>query len=194
MVKEGDYMISDQEILGGLRAAIERGETLKDAMMTFYQAGYDKTEIEEAARAYLNQQKSEAQNINVAQRVQPGQKEMSKEEKLEEMNKPKERPEPKSMSEPESKSMPMMSKPEPKPMPIMPKPKSVSSELLNKKKEITPQKVSAYEMPKKKDQNPRKNNALTYILIFVLLFLFGILAAVYLFKDELIQFINGMFT
>lgn len=55
MVKQNDYLMTNREIIGGLRSAIERGEKLKDAMMTFYQAGYSKIDIEEAARVYLSQ-------------------------------------------------------------------------------------------------------------------------------------------
>jgi len=55
MVKQNDYLMSNQEIIGGIRSAVERGENLKSAMMTFYQAGYSKIEIEEAAKAYLSQ-------------------------------------------------------------------------------------------------------------------------------------------
>jgi hypothetical protein len=40
----------NEEILGGLKSALERGESLKRAMMTFFNAGYKKEEIEEAAK------------------------------------------------------------------------------------------------------------------------------------------------
>lgn len=43
----------NEEIFSGLKAALERGQSLKNAMMSFYNAGYDKTEIEEAARALV---------------------------------------------------------------------------------------------------------------------------------------------
>ncbi|RLG16286.1 hypothetical protein DRN69_01160 [Candidatus Pacearchaeota archaeon] len=46
----------NQDILGGLKSALERGESLKQAMMTFYNAGYRKEEIEEAARALKEEQ------------------------------------------------------------------------------------------------------------------------------------------
>jgi len=39
-----------EDILGGLRTALARGQTLRQAMMSFYNAGYVKEEIEEAAR------------------------------------------------------------------------------------------------------------------------------------------------
>ena len=40
----------NQEILGGLRHALNRGESLEKVMLSFYNAGYRKEEIEEAAR------------------------------------------------------------------------------------------------------------------------------------------------
>jgi hypothetical protein len=40
----------NEEVLGGLRSALERGESLKKAMITLYNAGYGKEEIEECAR------------------------------------------------------------------------------------------------------------------------------------------------
>jgi len=39
-----------EDILGGLQAALSRGETLQQAMQSFYNAGYDLNEIQEAAR------------------------------------------------------------------------------------------------------------------------------------------------
>ena len=44
----------NQEILGGLRAAVEKGESLQKAMMTFYNSGYPKKEVEQAARVFLD--------------------------------------------------------------------------------------------------------------------------------------------
>jgi len=38
-----------EDILGALKSALIRGETLKKAMMTLYNAGYKKNDIEEAA-------------------------------------------------------------------------------------------------------------------------------------------------
>jgi hypothetical protein len=40
----------NEEIYGGIKAALERGNTLKSAMMSFYNTGYKKEEIEAAAR------------------------------------------------------------------------------------------------------------------------------------------------
>ena len=41
----------NQEIFEGLKAALERKQSLKRAMMSFFNAGYSKPEIEEAAGA-----------------------------------------------------------------------------------------------------------------------------------------------
>ena len=45
----------NQEILGGLRHAINKGESLEKAMLSFYNAGYKKEEIEEAAKFIQNE-------------------------------------------------------------------------------------------------------------------------------------------
>lgn len=173
MVKETDYMISDQEILGGLRAAIERGSTLKQAMMSFYQAGYDKSEIEDAARAYMNQQRNEDMQLNPAQIVQKTEikKEEEKKEDTKKVNQG---------SQNNIQKIPSA--------PVGPSGLSQGSSM-----EAIPQKVSSYDMPKKKEVKAPKSNILTFILIFVLLFLVGVLFAVYMFKEELVQFINSMF-
>lgn len=39
----------NEEILSGLNSALSRGDSIKKAMMSFYNAGYKKEEIEEAA-------------------------------------------------------------------------------------------------------------------------------------------------
>jgi hypothetical protein len=40
----------NEEIIGGLVSALSRGEYLEKAMMTFYNAGYEKEEIEDSAK------------------------------------------------------------------------------------------------------------------------------------------------
>jgi len=42
--------MSNEFILEGLKNALNKGQSLKDAMMSFYNAGYKKEEIEKAAR------------------------------------------------------------------------------------------------------------------------------------------------
>jgi len=43
-------MLND-DIVGGLKSALERGATLKQAMMSLFNSGYKREEIEEAARS-----------------------------------------------------------------------------------------------------------------------------------------------
>ena len=46
----------NQEILGGLKHALNRGEPLEKAMLSFYNAGYKREEIEEAARIFQQEE------------------------------------------------------------------------------------------------------------------------------------------
>lgn len=43
--------MAKEEIVEGLRLAVSKGESLRSAMMSFYNAGYSKQDIEDAARA-----------------------------------------------------------------------------------------------------------------------------------------------
>lgn len=52
----------NEEIYGGMRAALARGQTLKSAMISLYDAGYKKEEIEEAAR-FLVETDREAERL-----------------------------------------------------------------------------------------------------------------------------------
>jgi hypothetical protein len=47
--------MANEEIMGGLISALSRGESLENAMMTFYNAGYKKEEIEDSAKEVYNQ-------------------------------------------------------------------------------------------------------------------------------------------
>jgi hypothetical protein len=46
----------NEAILGGLRIAMTHKFSLKDAMQSFYNSGYDKKEVEEAAQIIFNEQ------------------------------------------------------------------------------------------------------------------------------------------
>ena len=47
-------MVND-DIVGGLKSGLERGEPLQQVMMSFLNAGYNKSEIEEAARSLMSE-------------------------------------------------------------------------------------------------------------------------------------------
>jgi hypothetical protein len=53
----------NEEIIGGLVSALSRGEPLEKAMMTFFNAGYGKDEIEESAQEVYKQLGPQAMGI-----------------------------------------------------------------------------------------------------------------------------------
>ena len=58
-----------EEIIEGLKYAVAKGETLPKAMMSFYNAGYSKQDVEDAARALQAPQLQQTQPLQ-----QPSQK------------------------------------------------------------------------------------------------------------------------
>lgn len=64
--------MTKEDILGGLRNAMSKGASLKDAMQSFYNAGYKKEEIEQVAREFQSQQKIQ-QNQNQQMQIQKSQ-------------------------------------------------------------------------------------------------------------------------
>jgi len=123
-----------EEILGGLKLALSKGESLKQAMMSFYNAGYKKQDIEEAARTlHMQEHPSLLQKpIEVLK-----QKFFNK---------------------------------KPKQIPI-----------------IKPQNISDYQQQSVKP----KGKIILFLLIFILLILIGALASLFIFKNEVVSFINS---
>ena len=142
------------DILEGLRTATSRGQTLKDAMLSFFNAGYTKQEIEEAARALqLEQVQGKQQSIfqqktsQIQQQVQPQQQKQIQQQ----LQQPKQ----KLFQQPAQK---------------------VSN-------------YSSYEQPK-----PSKANSLVVILlIIVCLILIGALVAIFVYKNQVINFFTNLF-
>lgn len=64
-----------EDILRGLQVALSKGESLEQAMYTFYNAGYNKEDVEEAAQALqtaISQQQPIIQSLTKTnQQVQP---------------------------------------------------------------------------------------------------------------------------
>jgi len=182
MVKEDEYLLTNQEILGGLKAAIERGQNLKQAMMSFYQAGYKKEEIEDAARAYLYLQRG-ASETQLPARNQPlepkGEMKKAEEKKVE--VKP---------AESEEKGYSKFEKTQV----TVPGAGLGTKKPEEEGKQKVVQKISGYGPEKNPEKIAKlKGKAVTIVLIIVLLALLGILALVFLFRAELVNFINGLF-
>lgn len=59
----------NEEILGGLRVAISHKSSLKNAMQSFYNAGYKKEEIEEAAKIVFAEQHGQKTQIPLENQI-----------------------------------------------------------------------------------------------------------------------------
>lgn len=153
----------NEEILGGLKLALSKGESLKKAMMTFFNAGYKREEIEEAAKALQTQGiEKQMPEQKPAQIKQPIKKPFIKRKPAQKVS---------AYGEPSEKE-------------IFPE----------EKKEITKEKPIQKESPKKissyeKSTSP-KGKIMIILLIIFLIFLIGGLIAVFLFKQEIIDFFN----
>lgn len=163
----------NEEILGGLKLVLSKGGSLKQAMMSFYNAGYKKEDIEEAARA-LQKERVEQQEIQ---------------QKPEQPIKKPQKSKGKIIQRVSGYGEPM--KEQIRSVPKMKKKMDSAIERLNvpkqKIREKTSQKVSDYgEKPKP------TGKLIIFILIFFLLFLLGVLAAVFFFKKDLVEFFNNL--
>ena len=139
------------EILEGLKAGLERGQSLKRAMMSFFNAGYSRQEIEEAAKALLQ--------VPVKKEILP-------------------QPE---IKIPERKNT-FFGKPKIQSQISIPKQPIQNQKLIAP---VVSQNVSNYETKQKSDK------LMIIILVSVLIFLLGILAVVFFFKDEILSFFGG---
>jgi len=132
----------NEDIVGGLKAALARGESLKQAMMSFYRAGYKKEDIEWAARS-LHMQEPQRPRQTLLKRPKQG---------------------------------------------LIRKPKPVVTQKIKRPEHSVSQKVSNYGKSKKP-----KGKLIIILLIFFLLVLLGVLAGIFLFKEELVEFFDKLF-
>ena len=198
-----------EDILGGLKLALSRGDSLQNAMQSFYNSGYKKEEIEEAARA-LHQQTIQQPPRQPPQQVMPQPSQQTTTQQALPQSKPilPVSPAPQTYVQPkttlivsqqtqtsvkETQRTPMQrpsfSYQNPEDNFIPPEEKE---SIVNRFKQlrVSPQveqteKVSAYAEYKRPGLD-----AVTVILIIILLALLGVLAAVFFFKDNLIEFLN----
>lgn len=168
----------NEEIVGGIISGMERGESMQKAMMTLFNAGYKKEEIEEAAALIVN---LGIQTKDIPKKV------ISEISKVEE--KPKDTKLNQSQINPQTFGAPVLTAAEKeKAMPLTAPSLTSSSTKRLSEKEKTVQKVSSYG----KDSGS-KEKVMIFLLIALLVFLVGILVAIFLFKDELINFFSTFF-
>ena len=152
------------EIVGGLELATEKGESLRSAMVSFFNAGYKKEEIEEAARFLQIRQRQPKET--------PGKNNKEPKKKIEKIKKfqPKKPGRKKDIRYVQSVS----NYEAPKPIKKPPKQKG-------------PKKISNYgEKPK------QGGKILIFFLILFLIVLFGVLAAVFFFRQEIADLFNKL--
>ena len=223
----------NEEIIGGLISALSRGEPLEKAMMTFYNAGYDREEIEGSAKVVYAQLGPQAMGIKSslqealdeiaikvgADKIKSNQmqnnnssqdssniSQLAIQKRTPEMNSfnknnfnsnnekypqrissyGEENPVKYDSGAEQLANKIEMAVKNLKQMNIPSKIEIINRNIESKSPQVI-QKVSAY-----KESPPKQfNKAITYLLIFVLIFLLGILGAVFFFKDDLINMFNN---
>jgi hypothetical protein len=203
----------NEEIVGGIKNALERGDSLRDAMMSFFNAGYDRKEIEEAAATLLHYPTAKAETkapIPEIKKVEP-----KIEHKIEPIpvpkviqkvssygeEKPKEIIKPKKKGFLFFKSKSKEQKEMPKPIPkviIHEEPKFIPKELprtiINAMPQTTPKKIEKpvqRKVSSSSEMTPQEK-AIIAILVGLLIFLVGLLITIFLFRQQLIDFISSM--
>lgn len=174
----------NEEVLGGLRSALERGQTLERAMLTLFNSGYKKEDIEEAARSLLQFQPSA--------QLQPPIKTVAKSTIVKQappVSPPKQQmnfPQPTQIQKPTLQPQ----------IPSMIQRAQTQSQIQQPTSTISKpvQKVSNYgEEKQKEEKRPAKEKAIIFILVFLMAFLLGLLAVIFLFKDQLIAYFSNFF-
>jgi hypothetical protein len=184
----------NEEIVGGIRTALERGETLKRAMMTFFNAGYKREEIEEAAK-FVNENPN-MPSVSIAAPVEKQKQGLfwgAFNKKI---------PERKIISsEPVAvPQAPISSNPQPvqqvvsnygeKKLPQIPTPVSKPTQIVSNYGGVPivsqPMQNTANGTGKPKDK------FIIIVLVVLLFFLLGLLASIFLFKTEIINFFSNM--
>ena len=162
----------NEEILGALNSALARGESLKKAMMTLFNAGYKKEEISEAARS--------VQKFAPSTKPQTPTTEDSKKSKIKKPKKINPGVDIQNLA-PSGKLAPKTDQAS------QPAEQQVPGQTPQQGSQA-PQRVSGYGKPPKP-----AGKIIIIILGFLLLLLVGILVTIFLFKEELIGFFNNMF-
>lgn len=150
-----------QDILGGLRVALSKGEPLQSAMQSFYNSGYKKEDIEEAAQALYTENPQTRQTAQepaspifqksqqlVVQQTYPSQIQQAPSQQVQQ--------------------------------PIQ------TQQTQQSQQPQVRQFVSNYEQPEQK----KKIDLITIVLVLILVCLLGVLAGVFFFKQQLVEFLT----
>ncbi len=187
--------MSKEDIVEGLRLALARGEPLQKAMMSFYNSGYLKQDIESAARELQN---PPLLSSSYSKPLSPPSSPSSPQPSSQMLKPVSAPPKPFVSTSPaqsqvkpiaEAKLMPIENKSEETFDVPSPQTPFVEDKSETANREINPQKVSSYGAEK-----PSKlGTALIFALVFFLLVLVGALIGTFLFKEELTVFFSKLF-
>lgn len=180
-----------EDIIGGLKSALTRGFSLKDAMISFYNAGYTKEDIEEAARKlqYQIEENKELKELIMQtnnKALSPGGVSLPA-EKRHAIHAPKAF----------AKNLGLMSSRSSA---------SISNKAPSKTAENEEMPVAGFKMLRRAgaEEKPKNKNhasgykagtgirVITIVLVVLLVLLLGIMGAIFIFKNQIIQFFNGL--
>ena len=171
-----------QDILKGLETALLRGSSLKEAMMSFYNSGYNKEEIEEAARYILEMQKRIAL-----------QKQQASQGKTLQTSKTPSSLSPEKKSGAETQQILQQIKQIPQKTYLPPQqtlPPVPSSTSMSPSSETKIQKVSSYE---EKQEKKGIGKGVIILLSVILAVLVGALIATIIYRTEVTEFLVNLF-
>jgi hypothetical protein len=173
----------NNDILGGLKSALTRGYTLEEAMLSFFNAGYKREDIQEAAKALQS---------TIA--IQP---------KIELQPKPIWEPPKKKIQEPLPPFKPELKTRIPVSQvqvqaPVVSKPivqKPIEQKVIVKEKEPIATPIKQPEVSKVSTYTGKSRiKTITIILVVLLAILLGILGLMYAFRSQIISFFNSIFS
>lgn len=188
------------DIVGGIKIALSKGRSLQEVMQSFYNAGYKKEDIEEAAR-FLKSQNFQPQILTQNKSLpQTPQKTPQQTMQQPPQKKPigwgippkpatqQTQPKPMQQTQPQSSQLQETKKPETPEITLKPSDFGPREGQPHAQPQIqkTQQNVSGYVEEKPKS----KIDATTILLLVVLILLLGVLVGVFFFKDSIIEFLN----
>lgn len=161
----------NEEILAGLKAAVERGQSVKSSMNAFVNAGYSKAEVEEAAK-FLEEGGAEKKNI--IQEIPPADFFYKQPQK------------------PVFKKLPAPIKIPPA-QPIQSLVQEIKPELIYEPKVTTQRPIKRVEQVIYYEEQSPTEKLLIIVLVSFLVFLVGVLILLFVFRKDLINFFSSMF-
>jgi hypothetical protein len=171
----------NEEIVGGLKNALEHGDNIKNAMMSFFNAGYEKNEIEESARIVLTDLRNDTLTSStlVKNKKDIPSKPIQKISKYEQ-EEIKQRKKILNKKEKKANENNLVNK---SILPISP-----PSSPFSKDKKVSSSDTNI------QNKMSAKEKTVIAILIVLLLLLVGFLVAVFLFRQQLIDLISSLVT